>query len=55
MRASQDIDRGGHDLWCDMPNAIFYLTYNGIYNFTNGIGTQTQLLLRGHGAPAAGV
>jgi glycosyltransferase involved in cell wall biosynthesis len=30
-----------------MPNAIFYLTYNGIYNFTNGIGTQTQLLLRG--------
>ena len=47
MRASQDRDRGGHDLWCDMPNAIFYLTYNGIYNFTNGIGTQTQLLLRG--------
>ena len=30
-----------------MPEAIFYLTYNGIYNFTNGIGTQTQLLLRG--------
>src|SRR5215510_14043070 len=30
-----------------MSNAIFYLTYNGIYNFTNGIGTQTQLLLRG--------
>ena len=30
-----------------MPKAIFYLTYNGIYNFTNGIGTQTQLLLRG--------
>src|SRR5262249_13670577 len=30
-----------------MPNALFYLTYNGIYNFTNGIGTQTQLLLRG--------
>jgi len=30
-----------------MRNAIFYLTYNGIYNFTNGIGTQTQLLLRG--------
>jgi len=30
-----------------MPNAICYLTYNGIYNFTNGIGTQTQLLLRG--------
>jgi glycosyltransferase involved in cell wall biosynthesis len=28
-------------------NAIFYLTYNGVYNFTNGIGTQTQLLLRG--------
>jgi glycosyltransferase involved in cell wall biosynthesis len=28
-------------------NAIFYLTYNGIYNFTNGIGTQTQLLLSG--------
>ena len=30
-----------------MPRALFYLTYNGIYNFTNGIGTQTQLLLRG--------
>lgn len=30
-----------------MSKAIFYLTYNGIYNFTNGIGTQTQLLLRG--------
>jgi glycosyltransferase involved in cell wall biosynthesis len=30
-----------------MPRAIFYLTYNGVYNFTNGIGTQTQLLLRG--------
>jgi glycosyltransferase involved in cell wall biosynthesis len=27
--------------------ALFYLTYNGVYNFTNGIGTQTQLLLRG--------
>lgn len=30
-----------------MRRALFYLTYNGIYNFTNGIGTQTQLLLRG--------
>jgi glycosyltransferase involved in cell wall biosynthesis len=30
-----------------MRNAIFYLTYNGLYNFTNGIGTQTQLLLSG--------
>jgi len=30
-----------------MPNAIFYLTYNGLYNFTNGIGTQTQLLIGG--------
>ena len=30
-----------------MRNAIFYLTYNGIYNFTNGIGTQTRLVLRG--------
>lgn len=30
-----------------MQNAIFYLTYNGIYNLTNGIGTQTQLLLGG--------
>jgi glycosyltransferase involved in cell wall biosynthesis len=30
-----------------MRNALFYLTYNGVYNFTNGIGTQTQLLLRG--------
>jgi glycosyltransferase involved in cell wall biosynthesis len=31
-----------------MRNAIFYLTYNGLYNFTNGIGTQTQLLIGGH-------
>jgi glycosyltransferase involved in cell wall biosynthesis len=30
-----------------MCRAIFYLTYNGLYNFTNGIGTQTQLLLSG--------
>lgn len=30
-----------------MTYAIIYLTYNGLYNFTNGIGTQTQLLLRG--------
>jgi glycosyltransferase involved in cell wall biosynthesis len=30
-----------------MRNALFYLTYNGLYNFTNGIGTQTQLLLGG--------
>jgi glycosyltransferase involved in cell wall biosynthesis len=30
-----------------MNNAIFYLTYNGLYNFTNGIGTQTQLLISG--------
>ena len=30
-----------------MRNAIFYLTYNGLYNFTNGIGTQTQLLISG--------
>jgi glycosyltransferase involved in cell wall biosynthesis len=30
-----------------MHNAIFYLTYNGLYNFTNGIGTQTQLLITG--------
>jgi glycosyltransferase involved in cell wall biosynthesis len=30
-----------------MRNALFYLTYNGVYNFTNGIGTQTQLLLAG--------
>ena len=30
-----------------MRNAIFYLTYNGLYNFTNGIGTQTQLLITG--------
>ena len=28
-------------------SAIVYLTYNGIYNFTNGIGTQSQLLLSG--------
>ncbi len=27
--------------------ALFYLTYNGLYNFTNGISTQTQLLLSG--------
>jgi glycosyltransferase involved in cell wall biosynthesis len=30
-----------------MRNALFYLTYNGLYNFTNGIGTQTQLLIAG--------
>lgn len=30
-----------------MRNAIFYLTFNGLYNFTNGIGTQTQLLIGG--------
>ena len=30
-----------------MRNVIFYLTYNGLYNFTNGIGTQTQLLITG--------
>ena len=30
-----------------MRHALVYLTYNGIYNFTNGIGTQTQLLLGG--------
>lgn len=30
-----------------MRNALVYLTYNGVYNFTNGIGTQTQLLLSG--------
>jgi glycosyltransferase involved in cell wall biosynthesis len=30
-----------------MRHAIFYLTYNGLYNFTNGIGTQTQLLISG--------
>lgn len=30
-----------------MRNALFYLTYNGLYNFTNGIGTQTQLVLGG--------
>jgi glycosyltransferase involved in cell wall biosynthesis len=28
-------------------HALVYCTYNGVYNFTNGIGTQTQLLLRG--------
>lgn len=28
-----------------MRSALVYLTYNGIYNFTNGIGTQTQLFL----------
>lgn len=28
-------------------SALAYLTYNGIYNFTNGIGTQSQLLLSG--------
>lgn len=26
-------------------HTLVYLTYNGIYNFTNGIGTQTQLFL----------
>jgi glycosyltransferase involved in cell wall biosynthesis len=43
-----------HGTLYPMRNAIFYLTYNGLYNFTNGIGTQTQLLISGleamHGA-----
>jgi glycosyltransferase involved in cell wall biosynthesis len=30
-----------------MRNALFYLTYNGLYNFTNGIATQTQTLISG--------
>ena len=27
--------------------ALFYLTFNGVYNNNNGIGTQTKLLLDG--------
>ena len=38
-----------------MRNAIFYLTYNGLYNFTNGIGTQTQLLISGLEAAMEGL
>jgi glycosyltransferase involved in cell wall biosynthesis len=30
-----------------MARAIFYLTYNGIFNNTNGIGTQTKTFLAG--------
>ena len=30
-----------------MKNGIFFLTYNGYYNFTSGIGTQTNTFLRG--------
>jgi glycosyltransferase involved in cell wall biosynthesis len=30
-----------------MKNGIFYLTYNGYYNFTTGIGTQTKIFLKG--------
>jgi D-inositol-3-phosphate glycosyltransferase len=30
-----------------MKNGIFYLTYNGYYNHTTGIGTQTKLFLSG--------
>lgn len=30
-----------------MKRAIFYLTYNGVYNNTNGIGTQTKIFLKG--------
>lgn len=31
----------------NMKNGIFFLTYDGYYNFTSGIGTQTKTLLRG--------
>lgn len=30
-----------------MKNGIFFLTYDGYYNFTSGIGTQTKTFLRG--------
>lgn len=30
-----------------MKNSIFFLTYDGYYNFTSGIGTQTKTFLRG--------
>jgi len=30
-----------------MKNALFYLTYNGVYNYTTGIGTQTKTILKG--------
>lgn len=30
-----------------MTKAIIYLTYNGVFNNTNGIGTQTQIFLSG--------
>jgi len=30
-----------------MKNGLFYLTYNGYYNYTTGIGTQTKLFLNG--------
>lgn len=30
-----------------MKNGIFFITYNGYYNFTTGIGTQTKIFLKG--------
>lgn len=30
-----------------MKNGIFFLTYDGYYNFTSGIGTQTKTFLKG--------
>lgn len=30
-----------------MKNGIFFLTYDGYYNFTSGIGTQTKIFLKG--------
>lgn len=30
-----------------MKNGIFFLTYDGYYNFTSGIGTQTRTFLKG--------
>lgn len=34
------------DYWV-MTRAIYYLTFNGVYNLNNGIGTQTRTFLQG--------
>lgn len=30
-----------------MKKSIYYLTFNGIFNNTNGVGSQTKILLEG--------
>ncbi len=33
--------------FCPMKKAIFYLSYNGIFSHTNGVGTQAKTFLQG--------